>query len=420
MINPLDNKILTELLKTKTDGRLYKRESTTLEFKSDFNWESRLARVKYIKTIASFANRSGGYLIFGVSDSPRELVGITKDFMGIDDSVIGQFINQFISPCPDFEREEIKIGALKFGVLYIYPSNTKPVICIKDYDKTLHESAIYYRYSGQSCIIKSGDLINVLHEAKQKETDKWMQFFSKVSNIGVQNAGIFDATSGIISTAKGKSFVINEELLKRIKVLDKYSEQEEGAEAVKIIGEIDKTGTVINRPFAIHDDDIINGFLLNKPILAPKEYLEALCYQRSGFMPMYYYINKAELSLDDALLIIKKSKTRSPAKKKIISRLSNDEKILNLANQFPIDNSTSVRAKRQLYFNNIINNEEVTYNNLGEAKRLLEAICNLTKGNYETLAIKNILHDIFNKYYESNHSTFIRQTICHIDLIENS
>ena len=34
--NPLDIKKIKELLKTKTDGSLYKRESTTLEFKADF------------------------------------------------------------------------------------------------------------------------------------------------------------------------------------------------------------------------------------------------------------------------------------------------------------------------------------------------------------------------------------------------
>jgi hypothetical protein len=417
MKNPLDVKILKDLLKTKLDGSLYKRESTSLEFKADFDWESRLARVKYIKAIAAFANRSGGYLIFGVSDSPRKLEGITKDFMSIDDAVIGQFINQFIAPCPNFEREEFKIGELRFGALYVYPSESKPVICIKDYDKTLHESSIYYRYSGQSCIIKSSDLMQLLNTAKQNETDKWMQFFAKVSSIGVNNAGVFDVSSGKLSTTKGNTFILDENLLKHIKVLDKYSEQENGAEAVKIIGEIDRTGTVINRPFAIHDDDIIKGFLLEKEIFAPNEYIEAMCYQSSGFMPIYYYIKKAGISKGAVSNLINRSKSRSQAKKKLISRLTDDSKIcLDL----PMDNRTAVRSKRQFYYNQIINSDEVKFKTIGEVKRLLEAICNLKKNTYDSESIKKILLDIFNGYYQSDLSTLLRQTICYIDLIENS
>src|SRR5690606_648252 len=107
-----------------------------------------------------------------------------------------QFFNQYITPSPNFEREELVIGGKKFGVLYVYPSELKPVVCIKDYDKILSESSIYYRYCGQSCVIKSGDLIHLIDEAKKKEADKWMNFFTKVSSIGIHNAGIFDATSG--------------------------------------------------------------------------------------------------------------------------------------------------------------------------------------------------------------------------------
>ncbi len=420
MTNPLDNKVLKELLKTKPDGRLYKRESTTLEFKSDFNWESRESRAKYIKSITAFSNRAGGHIIFGVSDSPRELVGLDKDFMSIDDAVIGQYLNQYTSPCPTFEREEIEINGLKFGVLYVYPSEIKPIVCAKDYGTILRDSTIYYRYSGQSCIIKSGDLINLINEAKQKETDKWMQLFSKVSTIGVNNTGVFDVKSGVLSTNKGNSFVLDEKLLSRIKILDQYSEQKDGAEAVKIIGEIDKTGTVINRPFAIHDDDIIKGFLNNSEIIAPREHIEAMCYQSSGFMPFYYYLNKANISIQDGLSIIKKSKTRSQAKNILGQRLNDDRKIRNLQDSFDMDNSTSVRIKRLSYFNQIINNEEINYKNPGEVKRLLEAICNLNKDSYDSIELRKKLLDIFNNYYQTNLGTFIRKAICYIDLIENS
>lgn len=419
MSNPLETKKMRELLSVKADGNLLKRESTTLEFKQNFDWDVRASRVKYLKTIASFANKTGGYMVFGVSDSPRKLLGITKPFLQIDDSQISQFINQFLSPSPEFEREECEIEGKKFGFIYVYTAETKPIVCIKDYDTVLRESTIYHRYSGQSCIIKSGDLMQMLDETKQKETDKWMKFFSKVSSIGVDNAGIYDSSSGKISTNKGNSFILDEQLLKRIKILDKYSEREDGAEAVKIIGEIDKTGAVINRPFAIHDEEIIKGFLEGKPILQPREYIEAMCYQSSGNMPIYHFIKSADMTLEDSLKILRKPKTRSQAKKRLIERIQNDEKIEKLSGQFPIDETSAIRIKRGKFHNQLLALEEIETQNVGEAKRLLEAICNLNKGNYDSEFVKSVILKLYVEYYESKISTFLRQVICYIDLIEN-
>lgn len=419
MNNPLDKKIINDLLKTRGDNSLYKRESTTLEFKQEFDWDIRSSRIKYLKSIAAFSNRGGGYLIFGVSDSPRKIVGIEKPFMEVDDSQVSQFINNYLSPSPNFEREEFQIVNKKIGIIYVHPAEKKPIVCIKDYEKILSESSIYYRYNSQSCQIKSGDLIHLLEESKQKENDKWMKLFTKVSTVGVHNAGVFDIKSGKISTQKGNSYILDENLLRRLKVLDKYSLQEDGAEAVKIIGEIDKAGTVINRPFAIHDDDIISSFLNNKDINAPLEYLEAMCYQSSGFMPIYYFIDKSQIEVNEVLKRIKKVKTRSQAKTKLISRLEDDSNILNQCEYLKMDNTTSVRAKRLKYHNQLINSEEIDCQNIGEVKRLLEAICNLKKGTFDFIFIKNILHNMYNNYFNSNLSTFLRKTICYIDLIEN-
>lgn len=419
MINPLEHKNIKGLLKTRADGSLIKRESTTLEFKSDFDWDIRSSRIKYLKTVAAFANKSGGYIVFGVSDTPRQLVGITKPFMIIDDAQISQFFNQYISPCPNFEREELKIGDKRFGFIYIYPSDTKPVVCIKDYDNILRESSIYFRYSAQSCLIKSGDLIHLIEEAKKREADRWMKLFSKVSSIGINKVGVFDFEKGKISTQKGNSFILDEKLLKRIKVLDQYSEQADGAEAVKIIGNIDRSGAVINRPFAIHDDDIISSFLLNKEVLEPKEYIESMCYQSSGYLPIYFFVLKAGISPKEALILLKKTKSRSQSKKRLMSRLTDDNKLEIIGSSYPIDNTTSVRIKRNNYYNNLLNNEEINYSTTGEVKRLLEAVCNLTFGTFDMNFVKEILMDVFNNYYETNLGTFIRQTICYIDLIEN-
>ena len=53
-------------------GTLKSRESNTVEFKESFNKNS---TAKYAKTMAAYSNNRGGYIIFGVKDNPRKIVG---------------------------------------------------------------------------------------------------------------------------------------------------------------------------------------------------------------------------------------------------------------------------------------------------------------------------------------------------------
>ena len=54
-------------------GRLASRENSRLEYKQSFNWSGRAG---YAKTMAAFANNAGGFIVFGVKDSPHDLVGL--------------------------------------------------------------------------------------------------------------------------------------------------------------------------------------------------------------------------------------------------------------------------------------------------------------------------------------------------------
>ena len=62
--NPLSSEKISELFTlNKEKTKLIRRESATLEFKESFNFGS---MAMYFRTIASFANRNGGYIIFGI------------------------------------------------------------------------------------------------------------------------------------------------------------------------------------------------------------------------------------------------------------------------------------------------------------------------------------------------------------------
>lgn len=75
--SPLSRENLNSLFRTspKNPNRVIKREDSNVEFKESYNHGS---MASYFKTIASFANKSGGYIIFGIGDSPRDLIGLNS------------------------------------------------------------------------------------------------------------------------------------------------------------------------------------------------------------------------------------------------------------------------------------------------------------------------------------------------------
>ncbi len=71
------NQEVKKILAGRTStGNLRSRESNTVEFKQSFNKGSVAA---YAKTMAAFANNSGGYIIFGITDTPRRIIGLKND-----------------------------------------------------------------------------------------------------------------------------------------------------------------------------------------------------------------------------------------------------------------------------------------------------------------------------------------------------
>ena len=61
---------------SSTSNKITARESSQLEFKEQFNW---LSKDKYAKSMVAFANNKGGYIVFGIKDQPRELVGLQSN-----------------------------------------------------------------------------------------------------------------------------------------------------------------------------------------------------------------------------------------------------------------------------------------------------------------------------------------------------
>ena len=224
-LDPLAADTLTNIFRTsaKDPLRIINREGTTIEFKESYSHGS---MAQYFRTIASFANNAGGYIIFGVGDSPRRLLGLKdKSLQQFEELKVEEFTKNlcdYFSPEIKWEHCTFEFKNLSFGVIYTYPLRTKPCICKKIYDAqntkySLKEGDIYYRYGGRSERIHYEELNAIMEDVRKAEEAQWLSFIKNASKIGIANACLLDLDTGVIS-GEGGSIVIDNDLLSKIAV----------------------------------------------------------------------------------------------------------------------------------------------------------------------------------------------------------
>ena len=166
-------------------------------------------------------------------------------FADIDPTVLTAFLNEHLAPEVRWERHIHTIQEKSFGLIYVFPAKTKPVICKKssnqergDTKAALKEGEIYYRYRGSSEVIKYPELRRIIDESRKEEQALWMSHLKRIARIGVKDAGIFDIKSGHVS-GPGGTFVIDETLLPELAFIREGEFVErEGIPALKLIGSL--------------------------------------------------------------------------------------------------------------------------------------------------------------------------------------
>lgn len=242
----ITQELISEFLKQKEDGSLFHREQKDLEFKESFNLKG---LAEYFRDFAAFANNSGGYIIFGVTNSPRRLIGLSQksieQFEKIDEETISGFINQHFAPYIDWEMDIIELRNMKFGIFYAFTSESKPVICKKGDDRqTLKNGEIYYRYAGRTEVIQFSELNYIIESRVKRNNEQWIKKIKRIGEIGPSNVGLLDTVSGIVEGNNG-TLLIDKDLVKEISFIKEgeFSEKH-GAKTLKLVGSVQPIDTV--------------------------------------------------------------------------------------------------------------------------------------------------------------------------------
>ena len=215
-------------------AKLAAREGSTIEFKQSFNWGSRSS---YGKSMAAFANNRGGYLIFGVTDRPRKLVGLSgTNFENLDEATVTAYLNSTFSPELQYEKFEWNVGDLAVGIVYTARIENRPVVAIKN-DGDIKEAEIYYRYNARNDKAKYPEIMNMLDSIKERERREWTALLERVGKIGPENAGILNLATGSIE-GSGQSLLIDAKLLPKLRFIKEGRLSENGKPVLKLVGQV--------------------------------------------------------------------------------------------------------------------------------------------------------------------------------------
>lgn len=424
-MTPLSDISLSRIFKksTRNPNLIGTNEGIAIEYKESFGWKS---LSDYLKAMASFSNREGGYIIFGVKDKPHELLGLQgqalERFTNIDNQEWTTNLKEHFAPEIVWEKTIYVFEEKKYGIIYTYPAKEKPVICKKDSGE-LRKAAIYYRYNSQNSEIDYPELHSIIEQEKQKINEQWMKTIRQIGDTGIAKTAILDLQSGKM-TGANTTLYIDENLLNDIEFVQEGSFVETGGNpALKVVGQVQTVigaqRVVVEQECnkAINADEIIKGFITQENVNNPLEFIKQICYQSTGNMPVYYYLSLANKSNDEGVSFIDEVPINSMSKDLLKRRINNREvKFGRLPN-----NTTSVTKKKKAYIQALIEHNLIIPSSDVELKYCLIAMRAMEPKQISEHKdyILNILYEIYSTYFNSQPFSSIksefRYTLCWID-----
>lgn len=240
-------KTLKSIVETGDNGKILRRDSRRLEFKEQFNFA---ALADYFRDFAAFANNAGGYLVFGVTDSPRTPAGMSEkssdSFDKLDPEKLTGLLNGCFSSEIIWNATMIEVDGKKFAAFCINPSLEKPVICSKDEgkDQVLKDGTVYYRYGGRTQVIRSGELQAIISQRIKETNAAWIDHVQQIGVAGPQKAVLLSETD-LEAPNTGARFVVDRKLANKIKFVKKGHFKDDASEpAMRLVGDVEPVDAI--------------------------------------------------------------------------------------------------------------------------------------------------------------------------------
>lgn len=141
----------------KLEELLSRSEYEKLDFKLDFNIDKEYSKREFVKDVTAIANSKGGrgYIIFGVEDKKKEIVGVTAN--KLEEERTQQLICGRCDPPVPIRFEEIFYKDKKLFVLTIFKSSQRP-------HQILQTGTFYIRRGSTTDVARRYEVASMLQE----------------------------------------------------------------------------------------------------------------------------------------------------------------------------------------------------------------------------------------------------------------
>lgn len=431
-IQPFEQSRLDDLIRTSSAGHVVSvstREGSTKEFKENFTWGS---IGLYARTMAGFANARGGYLIFGVSDNPRQLVGLgdnaLSQFDNLDQAKLTQELNELFSPELHWEIFKHQQDGKSVGLLYVHESENKPVIARKSHQQhgvILVEGDIVYRYNSRTERIKYPELLRLLDDAKSREQKTLMRHFEELVRVGAANSAILDFSASTLKGPNGQSVLIDRSLLDQISFIREGEFDEvKGSPTLRVVGDVKPATTIAVGPAsvikgALSSEDVLEDFFNRKTVVSPEQYVRVVATGATSLLPIQFYRSQKGWSDEELLQYIDDLNTRSSSRKRVADRLRSRDKMQTpppaMSQQYP-----STVQRRAIWTEFVNGNvDDSTIGNPRNAQYFAEAVKSLSDEQVAPIVdeLMPAMYQIFKAFYSTDAKVAeaIRRAACRID-----
>lgn len=372
-LSPVHPKRLADLFEKakKSTWTVVNGETDEVECKEGFNVNGKIFR-----TVTALANNNGGYVLFGIRDSDKRVVGLKGDkFQTTDIAKFSQWFRSAMEPMPRFEIAVHRVGRMRVGVVYVHPVEDWPTIATKTSD-SYHEGTVYYRYPGESRAIEAADFRSGLAARDGRARQEARQAVTKALELG-PDAGVIDLASGRVDGQK-KSFFIDDTLLEKIRFIREGTlDKDVGEPVLNLIGDVypvsQETAETQIIPVEITDNDLVKTFLSQGEVVSPLEFVRHSCHTQKKWLPVFYFIKRAEIDLETASRLIEEEEaSNAGAKKTLLKRLHRQTTAFRMA---------SGRTKDVLA--SIVNRTAETPSNIQSIFTYCDAVCGLENVEFE-------------------------------------
>lgn len=407
--------------------RVRSHEGTQLEFKETFAWSDSKSRAKYLKTIAAFANTRGGRIVFGIRDSPHELVGIDGDsFRQVDEAMISDVLNTRLSGTIVVSRWTEVLRGYTLGVIRVEPSANAPVVSTTEWNGVLHNGGIYYRYHGQSALIGHAELQSIIQSRLAKERDRLLQTLRIVQSVGPENIGLLDLEAGQLIGPTG-SVLVGESLLDRLNVIREGEFTERpgaGLPTLKLVGTVQPVAEGTSRgfeavamPVMIAEKDIQLAFLNQQVPPREREFVRAASQARTGYLPVLHFVLIGDMAMDEAHQIVEANPATSKKVRRQLHRQLEGHQIEAVGS---LDPGTELGGLRRELLERIKSNDDEALRGADPVRLLEAATHHKLEGDEVPSSLMRVLagyvRDPPDAVASGNGKALLRKVIAHLDL----